>query len=159
VKKHGKKTLVWEGFAKTGKTDIPRDITVMAFESKYNLPPDLLAGGYKVINAAWQPLYITPGRRWSPEYIYGWNHYRWESCWDVSAAYKKPIVVPPTPDVIGAQMCVWEQGEHAELPSLRERLAAMSERIWNPNAGKSFADFSVRLKATDAGLENLLKTE
>ena len=159
VKKHGRKTLVWEGFAKSGKTEIPRDITVMVFESKYNLPPDLLAGGYKIINAAWQPLYITPGRRWSPEYIYGWNHYRWESCWDVSAAFKNPIVVRPTPDVLGAQLCSWEQGEGGELPSLRDRLPAMSERIWNPTAGKKFADFARRFKATDAALEQLLKSK
>jgi hexosaminidase len=158
VKRHKKQTLVWEGFAKQGKTEIPRDITVMAFESKYNLPPDLLAGGYPVINAAWQPLYVVGGHRmWSPETIYGWNHYRWESCWDTSKAYKNPIVVPPTKQVLGASLCAWEQSESIELATLRERLAAMSERIWNPNAGCSFAEFAARLKATDASLSRLLK--
>ena len=32
VKKHGKRTIVWEGFHKEGKTEIPREVTVMVFE-------------------------------------------------------------------------------------------------------------------------------
>ena len=64
--------------------------------------------------------------------------------------------LPPTPAVIGAQMCAWEQPGSAELPSLRQRLAAMSERIWNPDAGRTVADFTERLRATDALLSRLL---
>jgi hexosaminidase len=77
VKKHGKKTIVWEGFYKEGKVDIPRDITVMIFECLYNMPADLIADGYPVINTAWQPLYVVNKRKWSPEKIYGWNMYRY----------------------------------------------------------------------------------
>jgi hypothetical protein len=32
----------------------------------------------------------------------------------------------------------------------------MSERIWNPDAKRTFADFRGRLRATDAGLTVLL---
>jgi hexosaminidase len=54
-------------------------------------------------------------------------------------------------------MCAWEQGEKTELPSLRKRLPAMSERIWNPDAGRNYRDFAARLNATDAALSKLLK--
>jgi len=157
VKKHGKKTIVWEGFHKDGKTDIPRDVTVMVFESLYNIAPDLVAQGYSIINTSWQPLYVVNQRNWSPEYIYGWNMYRWESWWEQSKAYGKPITIAPTPQLLGAQLCAWEQAEEIEVPSLRRRLPAMSERLWNPDANRSYQDFAARLDVTDASLAKLLQ--
>jgi hexosaminidase len=157
VKKHGKKTIVWEGFHKDGKTDIPRDVTVMVFESLYNIAPDVIAQGYSVINTSWKPLYVVNNRKWPPEYIYGWNMDRWENWWDRSKAFKHPITVAPTPLVLGAEMCAWEQAEQTEVPSLRQRLPAMSERLWNPDAGRNYQDFATRLNATDASLTKLLQ--
>jgi hexosaminidase len=156
VKKHGKKTIVWEGFHKDGKTEIPRDVTVMVFESLYNIAPDVVAQGYSVINTSWKPLYVVNNRNWTPEYIYGWNMYRWENWWDASKAFKHPITVDPTPLVLGAEMCAWEQAEKTEVPSLRQRLPAMSERLWNPGDGRDYQDFAARLNTTDASLTKLL---
>ncbi|MCE5277139.1 MAG: family 20 glycosylhydrolase [Planctomycetaceae bacterium] len=156
VKRHGRRMIAWEGFAKTGKIAIPTDITVMIFESYYNLPPDVLAGGYPVINASWQPLYVVNDRNWTPEHIYGWNMYRWEHWYKISPAFEKPIQVPPTDQIVGAQMCAWEQPDELELPSLRHRVPAMAERLWNPQAARTFADFESRLKDIDAKLDKLL---
>jgi hexosaminidase len=156
VKKHGKHMIVWEGFKVGGKITVPKDVTVMEFESLYELPQNYVAAGYKVINTAWQPLYVVNDRNWSPEKILSWNMYRWESWWDRSAAYGKGIDVPPTPLVIGAQMCSWEQNADIEISSLRQRLAAMSERVWDHKTRRSFADFSTRLQSTDAKLTKLL---
>jgi hexosaminidase len=157
VKKHGKKTIAWEGFQKEGKIQIPRDITVMVYECKFNLPQDLVADGYDVINAAWQPLYVTPGRAWEPEYIYkSWNVYRWENWWDQSKAFPDGIEVSPTSKVLGAEMVTWSMPDDKEIPALRERLAAMGERLWNPGAGRTFADFAARFSSTDGKLMLLL---
>ena len=152
VKKHNKKTLVWEGFGPKGKIQIPKEIMVMAFENLAYLPADLVADGYQVINTAWTPLYVVNRNTTSLEETYGWNLYHFGSIWKQSKAYGKGLDVEPTPQVIGAQMCAWEQTDLLELPSLRHRLAAMSERIWNPDAKRTFADFTERLRATDAGL-------
>ena len=65
-------------------------------------------------------------------------------------------IVAPTPLVIGAQMCAWEQAGAAELPSLRSRLPAMMERLWNPGAGQDYNRFAARQKATDRLLDLLL---
>jgi len=157
VKKHGKKTIVWEGFHKEGKVDIPRDITVMIFECRYNMPADLIADGYPVINTAWQPLYVVNKRKWSPEKIYGWNMYRWESPWKHSVAYGEGIDVAPTEQVLGAQMCAWDQADDIEIQSIRKRLPAMCERIWSPDAKCGFKDFAARLSVTDASLTKLLQ--
>jgi hexosaminidase len=158
VKKHGKKAILWEGFGGEGSAHakIPKDMTVMVFESRYNPAENLVKHGYPVINAAWTPLYITQGVRTTVQHIYDWNidtlgefpgggydKVRWHK-------------VPSTDLVQGAQMCAWEQQDEIELPSLRRRVAAMSERIWNPAAKRTWEDFSTRLEATNGLVSNLL---
>ena len=154
VKKHGKKTIVWEGFhgEGAGGVIIPRDIIVMAWESRYNPAHRLAEHGYTLINAAWKPLYVVGAKRWPPEYIYTqWNMRLWQHHID-----NTNIQLPRTVPLLGAQMCAWEQGPRAELPSIRRRLAAMSERLWNPDSRKSFADFDRRGKVCDRLLDRLL---
>ncbi|MEI7901841.1 MAG: family 20 glycosylhydrolase, partial [bacterium] len=156
--KYSKQMLCWEGFHRDPSSSplepIPHTLPVMAFENTYYPASQLVADGYPVINTAWNPLYVVNGTQCSPENIYGWNLYRF-------GRYQKDwsqvqwVTVSPTTNVIGAQMCAWEQPETIELDSLRLRVAAMSERIWNPNADKTFADFSQRVLATDTLLSRL----
>lgn len=156
VKKHGKQMIVWEGFDPRGKPEIPKDVTVMVFESLYATAPELLDAGYRVINTSWQPLYVVNARNWSPRYIYGWDMYRFENWWDQSRAYPGGITVEPTDRVIGAQLCAWEQSQERELPSLRRRLPTMIERVWNSSVGASYEKFEVSLEQTDEILSRLL---
>ena len=154
VKKHGKQTLVWEGFHGEGGggVTIPRDIIVMAWESRYNPANRLADQGYTLINAAWKPLYVVGSKRWPAELIYShWNMRLWQHHID-----KTNLQLPEGDDVIGAQMCAWEQHSDAELPSTRGRLPAMIERIWNPSLERDFADFDRRFKACDRLLDQLL---
>lgn len=53
-------------------------------------------------------------------------------------------------------MCSWEQTEDKERPSLRQRLAAMSERLWNPGHDEEVAAFEARLSVADSKLTTLL---
>ncbi|MCP4375675.1 MAG: family 20 glycosylhydrolase [bacterium] len=162
VKKYGKRTIVWEGFRRGGKVVIPRDILVMAFEGgKYYRPDLLVKDGYTVINTSWQPLYVVLSRtapigQWPVEYIYGWNMFRFEHFCKWAPAFD-PIQLTSTAPVIGAMMCSWENPEAREIAGLRKRLAAMSERIWNPDAKREFKDFAARLSVTDTALTKLLK--
>jgi hexosaminidase len=155
VKKHGKQTICWEGFHGDGGggVKIPKDILVMPFESTYNPANRLVGLGYTVINTAWKPLYVVGARKWPASYIYeNWNLWLWEHHINTNTH----IQLKPTDPVLGAQMCAWEQPAEAELPSTRERLHAMSERIWNPDAGKTYADFAARARATDRLLDRVL---
>jgi len=160
--KYGKQMLCWEGFQRDQSAQplepIPHTIPVMAFENTYYPANTLAADGYPVINTAWNPLYVVNGTQCSPENIYGWNLYRfgrYQPDWNQVTW----ITVPTnSPQVIGAQMCSWEQPENIELSSLRLRLAAMSERIWNPGAGKTYADFSNRVVAAYALLSQITQT-
>ena len=155
VKKLGRQTIVWEGFhgAGSGGIKIPKEIIVMPFESAYNPADKLVSHGYSVINTAWKPLYVVGARKWPAEYIYeNWNLWLWEH----HVNTKVHIQLAKTAPVLGAQMCAWEQPSLTELPSTRERLHAMSERIWNPEAGKTYGDFAARAGKTDRLLDRLV---
>jgi hexosaminidase len=154
VKKHGKQMIVWEGFGRHGKVPIPKDILVMAYEIRFYMPQDLVNDGYKVVNASWTPLYVVNANCRPPAEIYAWNLFQFKPFG--AKAEDKGRLLAPSENVIGAQLCAWEQPQSLELPNERKRLPAMIERIWNPATGRSFDDFQRRLVATDRLLDLLL---
>ncbi len=154
VKKQGKQMIVWEGFGRRGKVAIPKDIIVMAYEIRFYRPDHLLQDGYRVVNASWTPLYVVNKKVRPPSEIYAWDVHQFKP--HAAKPDDKGIVVPPSRNLLGAQMCAWEQRQEIELPSLRGRLPAMAERVWNPSAGKTCDDFERRFAATDKLLDALL---
>ncbi|MCY2929179.1 MAG: family 20 glycosylhydrolase [Planctomycetota bacterium] len=154
VKKNHKTMIVWEGFGRHGKPKIPKDVIVMAYEIRFYQPNDLVTDGYRVVNASWTPLYVVNKTVCPPEDIYDWSMFQFKPFGAKRA--DKGVIVQPSPLVIGGQMCAWEQPAEAEVPSLRGRVPAMSERLWNPAAGKTFADFQTRFQNADAIYTKLL---
>lgn len=157
VKKYDKQMMVWEGFSKEGEIKIPKDIIVFEFETLYNHPKSLIDDGFTIVNTSWTPLYAVYGgvknkmaqrAVWSPERIYKWNKWRWEHFSKSVPAYK-PIQLEKTPQVIGGQMCSWEQSGDAEIPVLRKRIPFFSERVWNDNPSKSFEKIFSTVERTD----------
>ena len=106
---------------------------MVAWESYYHMVYDLLAEGFRVINASWSPLYVVPSftSRWDAFEILKWNVHRWQHWWPNSEAYLNPITVPATDQVLGAILCSWEQTFEMEINTVMENLAAVSERTWN----------------------------
>ncbi len=159
VKKNGKRTIVWEGFGRepNSKFPIPKDVIVMVYENRFYQPNDLVADGYTVINASWTPLYVLRNLTEYTQKIFEWNIYRF-------GAFTKDYAtttwrqLEPNAKMTGSQICSWEQPEAVELGNLRWPMAAMSERVWNLDAKKTWPDFQKRLAATDAILENLVRT-
>ena len=158
VKKNGKQMIVWEGFGRGGKVKVPKDIIVMAYEIRFYMPNDLVKDGYRVVNASWTPLYVVNKTVRPPEEIYAWNLFQFKP-FGAKPADRGVIVAPPSDLVIGAQMCAWEQPQEEEIPSLRGRLPAMSERIWNPTADKDFASFQKRFEAADGLFTKLIEAK
>ena len=167
-KSKGKQMFVWEGFSRKGKIEIPKDITVFEFESLYNLPNNLIDDGYKLVNTSWLPLYIVRSGnadpnvlplKWDPERIYDWNMWKWESWWHKSSAYKNPIQLDRNENVIGAQMCSWEQTDESEIPSIRKRLPFFIERIWNFDKKVEFDILFKKVNKTDNVLSRIIKDD
>ena len=143
----GKIPIVWEGFPKEGTEDLSRQVLVMGWESYYHLPNELVEEGFSVVNASWQPLYITPDRYWQVEDILNWNVYNWQNWNKKTAAYHQPIQLAPTVQVKGALLGAWEWDHEGEFPLVKRNLAALSERIWNIESYVNQEAFLKRLSA------------
>jgi hexosaminidase len=160
VRKHGRRSIMWGDFggASTEKANVPTDIVAIAWENGNTKADALVKKGHPVVNGTWNPLYVVNQTKESPdvadparvrqamEAIYSWNLYQFDVC-----------KVEPTGKVIGAQLCAWEQGGEVQVPALRTRVPAMSERIWNPAAGKDLADFVSRFESVNPLLDALIK--
>lgn len=170
VKKQGRLPMVWEGFAKECNAMIPKDVLIFAWESYYQLPPDLIEGGFTVINASWKPLYVVPRKKmWDPEVILDWEPNRWENFWEASIASKAPIFVDKNAPILGGQMCSWGdnmQPRHAYAPrpdmireefeNLSHRLPALAEKVWNAYTSPDKDLFLQRLAAAKEKLKEIL---
>lgn len=131
VLEKGKTPIVWEGFPKKGAHRIPKETVVIVWESYYHQAYELLTEGFRIINGAWKPLYITPERKWTPKEIMAWNVHTWEN-WNLkSEAALNPIRVQPTEQLLGAMLGVWEGTFDFEFGFTMENLAAVSERTWS----------------------------
>lgn len=151
VTKRGKKVIVWEEACNAdGRYPLPKDALVMVWSQGRN-PNDLVKQGYSVVNATWTPLYIVRDNKKSLEFLFSWSlpQFGREGSTDFT-----PLT--DTKKLLGAQLCSWENAENIELQSLRDRLALVAERSWNPQAGGTFAAFQARLAQTDALLEKLV---
>jgi hexosaminidase len=159
VKKNGKRTIVWEGFGRepNSKYPIPKDVIVMVYENRFYQPNDLLADGYTVVNASWTPLYVLRNLTDYTQKIFEWNINKFGA---FTKEYDKTTwrQLEPNDRMTGTQVCSWEQPQAMELGNLRWPLAAMSERVWNQQAGNTWPRFQQRLAATDALLEQLVHT-
>jgi len=132
VVSQGRTPMVWEGFPRSTNHYVPKETVVIAWESHYQLAPELLADGFKIINATWQPLYLVSSvnRRWTPQDILNWNVYNWQHWWPHSYATLNPINIAPTDQILGASMCSWGLNYECLMSRLIDNLAAMSERVW-----------------------------
>ena len=115
VKKHGKQMIVWEGFGRQGKIQIPKDIIVMAYEIRFYLPHDLVNDGYKVVNASWTPLYVVNDNRRPPAEIYAWNLRQFKPFGE--KAEDKGIVVPRSDNVIGGEVLAGSSPSGSNCPT------------------------------------------
>jgi hypothetical protein len=61
-----------------------------------------------------------------------------------------------TGKILGTQLCSWENPENIEIQSMRDRLALVGEKAWNPAAGGTLAEFKARLALTDPRLDKLV---
>lgn len=151
----GRQPIVWEGFAKEYSEKISKNVIVIAWESHYQYPDELVESGFEVINCSWKPMYIVPDHLcrynanqldWSVTDILKWNIYEWQHWWEGSAAKLNPFHLSPTEKVLGAQICAWEQTYECEIAEVVVRLAALSERTWSVKRYCSDEEFMQKLR-------------
>ncbi len=139
VKRHGRKTIVWDGMD-PGLID--KDILVYAWGAGHRA---LLASGLEIVNVPWTVSVYS-----SLQSNYAWN------IWQVCAEFRPPEQLGRTDKVRGSMMVLWERGGVEAIRLLRHNLAARAEATYHPDHGRSFADFQQRLSHTDALLDKLI---
>lgn len=165
--KHGRTPVVWEGFSKKGNDKISKDVIVIAWESYYQNPKDLVEAGFTVVNASWKPLYIVaPSTSWLPEEILAWSKYKWQHWWEKSMAYPDGIDVGKVDNVIGGMVCAWgdvlagyDSGDKAakeEFEFIRARIPALAVKTWDEDSDMDSKDFYESYEKLDALLERIL---
>lgn len=151
VKKRGKTAIVWEeGWNPGGMFPLPKDTIVMCWSHGHD-PADIVRAGYRVVNATWTPLYIVRDNKKTPEFLFAWDVMKFGR-----QGSEDFTVLPPNPLVLGAEMCSWENSEAIEVQAMRDRLAIVAEKAWNPTFTGNFAEFRRRWAHTDEILEKLV---
>ncbi|MHC4200382.1 MAG: family 20 glycosylhydrolase, partial [Planctomycetota bacterium] len=151
VAARGKRAIVWEeAWNPRGAYPLPKDAVVMVWSRGRN-PADIARSGYGIVNATWTPLYIVRDNKRPLEFLFDWELRKFGR--EGSDAY---VTLVDTEKLMGAQMCSWENSEAIEIQSMRDRLALVGERAWNPKARGDLAAFKSRLAHTDSILEKLV---
>lgn len=154
----GRKTVVWEGPAR-GRSDnqVNKEVIHLNWRT-INFPADqMLAAGYPVVNAGWDPLYVvdhyprnnftmvSPRRLYETLDIRRFKHFN-----PAIRTFAEPIVVEPTDRLIGFCMPWWEGREENFLPLVVPRLIPMAAIAWNREQETDYAAFAERVKASEA---------
>ncbi|MEI6809433.1 MAG: family 20 glycosylhydrolase [bacterium] len=134
VKKLGKRTIVWEGFDKGDKVNVPANVIVMNLRNWYYRADDLVRDGYTVINCPW-----SLGCAWDD-----WNIYMCNG-----------IQLKPSDPVLGATWALWNVGGDSAVNTLRG-VARRNERTWNVDTSRKSDDFNWRFVDTDKVADKLL---
>lgn len=166
----GKRPIVWEGFHKVTNGMIPEGVTVMAFDSSYQLASSLCAGGFNVINCSWLPTYVVvPTWYYSEKDCFDWDIFSFGTINEQSPYANGMMHMPETPMMVGGQLSSWgdsvekgfptpEAGRDEEMSKVRRRLPYISENTWNKAKRTDFADAAAALEAADC-LFDKIKTK
>lgn len=158
LKSKGRQTIVWEGpRAGSGNNKVDTEVIHINWRT-INYPADqMLKDGYRVVNAAWDPLYIvdhyprTNFTMTSPQHIYeNLSLTTFKHVNPGIGTFAKPVEVEPSENLIGFCMPWWEGREENFFPQIVPRLIAFTEVAWNPTAERNYADFAQRAEKTEA---------
>lgn len=150
----GKKVMAWEGFASSVNEFVSKDIILHSWENYYQTTPQLLEGGFRIINSSWRPMYVvTPAAYWSQKEVFDWSIYRWTPVHPASPYRGITAEIAPNEQVLGGQLLAWGDTIAANFPTVAEgiaeerrlvaeRMAALSENTWNREKLRTYADFS-----------------
>lgn len=144
VRSKGRTTIVWDGFKTTTRPAVDKNVLVDEWDVVYQMPDDLLAAGYDLINASSVPLYVVRGWSSTPQNVADWD------VWHFGLMNEpRPYVAPemaPSKRLRGVCVCSWENSEEVEEAVLfgkgqsastyvspAPRVQPMAERAWTGN--------------------------
>lgn len=154
----GRQTLVWEGpRAGSGSNKVHKDVIHLNWRT-INYPADqMLKDGHRVVNAAWDPLYIvdhyprTNFTMTSPQHIYEtMSLTRFKHVNPGIRTFADPIHVQPSGRLIGYCMPWWEGRESNYFAQVVPRILPFAEIAWTSAGNRNYADFAARISRVEA---------
>ncbi|MEI7900418.1 MAG: family 20 glycosylhydrolase [bacterium] len=130
VKKHGKKTIKWEGLG----NEAAKDIIIMTWIGRSNMARKYIDQGYATITCPWD--LELPWAQWS---MFECNN----------SKLKKGE------SVLGAILVAWEASAEVNVGKVRT-VAGRQERTWGPDNTVTEAGFFARYQAQDAAVGRLI---
>lgn len=158
LKSKGRQTMVWEGPRPgKGKNKVNTEVIHINWRT-INYPANkMLDDGYRVVNAAWDPLYIvdhyprTNFTMTSPQHVYETlSLTRFKHVNPGLPTFAKPIITKPSDRLIGFCMPWWEGREKNYFPQNVPRIIPFADVAWDPDVKRDFAEFSARAEKTEA---------
>ena len=153
----GRQTIVWEGPPRgKGDNKVNTEVIHLAWRT-VNFPAGkMLSEGYRVVNAAWDPLYIVdhyPRKNFtmaSPQHIYEtlrltkFQHFN-----PGFPTFARPVQCERTDRLIGFCMPWWEGRDHNFAAQCFPRVIAMAEIAWRHDPKRDYPGFAARSSATE----------
>jgi len=165
VKSQGRRTVVWEGpRLGKGKNKVDEDVLHINWETIYFPAPEMLAAGYEVVNAGWDPFYIVdhyPRTMFTAvdlKRCYGWDPQRFGQVNHGMPTFANPHRAKSRKGILGFCMPWWEGREENILPLCLPRLAAATAGAWNRKGEDDFESFLVRQAELLPRLEKIMAT-
>ena len=158
LKSKGRQTVVWEGpHPGQGENKVNTEVIHLNWRTIEYSAAQMLKDGYRVVNAAWDPLYIvdhyprTNFTMTSPQHIYETlSLTRFKHVNPGIPTFARPIDVLPSDQLIGFCMPWWEGREANFFPQIVPRVIPFAEVAWNPEVARDYAKFSTRAAQTEA---------
>jgi len=151
VRSLGKRTVVWEGpRLGQGENKVDEDVIHLNWRTIDFPARDMLAAGYEVVNASWDPLYIVdhyPRTMFTAvdvERCYDWDPRVFKHVNPGIPTFGKPHRVDSVEGILGFCMPWWEGREENLLPLCLPRLAAVATAAWNRAGERDFASYQRR---------------
>ncbi|MEL6109322.1 MAG: family 20 glycosylhydrolase [Planctomycetota bacterium] len=157
LKSKGRQTIVWEGpDAGEGNNKVNTEVIHINWRTIAYPPDRMLRDGYRVVNAAWDPLYIvdhyprinftmcSPRRIFETLQLNRFKHVN-----PGIPTFSRPIVVEPSDRLIGFCMPWWEGREENFFGQNVPRLIPFAEVSWAGEDERDFQAFELRAKATE----------
>ena len=147
VKKHGRKTIVWEGM---NPLLLDKDVLIYAWGSGHR---ELLKANREIVNVPWTiSVYSSQAGN------YGWN------IWQMCGENRPCEQLDRTELMKGAMLVLWERNGHEAIQLLRRNTPARAEVTYHPDyhsddhsvGGRSYAEFRRRFEQTDRLLDKLI---
>ena len=158
LKKRGKTTVVWEGPGLgEGENKVDEDVIHINWRTIEFPAQEMLKAGYKVVNAAWDPLYLVdhyPRNNFtmaSPAHIYQrLDLQRFAHFNPGIPTFAKPHVTETRDNIIGYCMPWWEGREQNYLPMIEPHIIPLAAVAWSEPKERNVAEFERLAEETEA---------